>query len=214
MTSRPSSAPSALRLMRSASRSSCLSSMARTSTRYDDTLVGPGSKYDILTRVTTQLIADGSAKLASVPSGGAAAAGGAAAGGAAAGGAAAEEKKEEEKKEEGALFFLPTNTCDGRSLTYHHREGGVRRGYGLRPVRLSAPPRSPKSQALWYGQFRRSLSNARRVGGAVPRMLAGVFGGRVGSLREPGAQSCCWPAVLDSLEQLSEGFFGHGRLAL
>ncbi|KAL2122416.1 hypothetical protein VTJ04DRAFT_2871 [Mycothermus thermophilus] len=47
-----------------------------------------------------QLIADGSAKLASVPSGGAAAAGGAAAGGAAAGGAAAEEKKEEEKEEE------------------------------------------------------------------------------------------------------------------
>ncbi|KAL2269762.1 hypothetical protein VTJ83DRAFT_1946 [Remersonia thermophila] len=45
-----------------------------------------------------QLIADGSAKLASVPSGGAAA--GAAAGGAAAGGAAAEAPKEEEKKEE------------------------------------------------------------------------------------------------------------------
>ncbi|KAI0352306.1 ribosomal protein 60S [Trametes cingulata] len=45
------------------------------------------------------LIAEGSAKLASVPSGGAvAAAGGAAAGGAPA--AAAEEKKEEEKKEE------------------------------------------------------------------------------------------------------------------
>ncbi|GAA5904366.1 60S acidic ribosomal protein P2 [Sporobolomyces salmoneus] len=41
-----------------------------------------------------ELIAEGSSKLASVPSGGAAA-GGAAAGGAAAGGAAAEEKKEE-----------------------------------------------------------------------------------------------------------------------
>ncbi|KAI0629292.1 60s acidic ribosomal protein-domain-containing protein [Trametes polyzona] len=44
------------------------------------------------------LIAEGSAKLASVPSGGAVAASGAAAGGAPA--AAAEEKKEEEKKEE------------------------------------------------------------------------------------------------------------------
>lgn len=49
-----------------------------------------------------ELIAEGSAKLASVPSGGAAAAGGAAAGGAAAaagGDAAAEEKKEEEAEE-------------------------------------------------------------------------------------------------------------------
>ncbi|WAO92778.1 60S acidic ribosomal protein P2 [Fusarium falciforme] len=44
-----------------------------------------------------ELIAEGSEKLASVPSGGA---GGAAAGGAAAGGAAAEEAKEEEKEEE------------------------------------------------------------------------------------------------------------------
>ncbi|CAO1616720.1 unnamed protein product [Parajaminaea phylloscopi] len=46
-----------------------------------------------------QLIAEGSEKLASVPSGGAAAAPAAAAGGAAAGGAAAEEKKEEKKEE-------------------------------------------------------------------------------------------------------------------
>ncbi|RSL71169.1 60S acidic ribosomal protein P2 [Fusarium duplospermum] len=44
-----------------------------------------------------ELIAEGSEKLASVPSGGA---GGAAAAGAAAGGAAAEEAKEEEKEEE------------------------------------------------------------------------------------------------------------------
>ncbi|RSL38523.1 60S acidic ribosomal protein P2 [Fusarium sp. AF-6] len=44
-----------------------------------------------------ELIAEGSEKLASVPSGGA---GGAGAGGAAAGGAAAEEAKEEEKEEE------------------------------------------------------------------------------------------------------------------
>ena len=52
----------------------------------------------------TQLIAEGTSKLASVPSGGggggaAAAAGGAAAGGAAADAPAAEEKKEEEKEE-------------------------------------------------------------------------------------------------------------------
>lgn len=49
-----------------------------------------------------ELIAEGSQKLASVPSGGGAAAGGAAAGGAAAGGAAApaEEEKKEEKEEE------------------------------------------------------------------------------------------------------------------
>ncbi|KIL69467.1 hypothetical protein M378DRAFT_157740, partial [Amanita muscaria Koide BX008] len=46
-----------------------------------------------------ELIAEGSSKLASVPSGGAAAAA-PAAGGAPAAGAAAEEKKEEEKKEE------------------------------------------------------------------------------------------------------------------
>jgi len=48
-----------------------------------------------------ELIAEGSAKLASVPSGGAAAAGGAAAGGAAAaaGGEAAAEEKEEEAEE-------------------------------------------------------------------------------------------------------------------
>lgn len=44
------------------------------------------------------MIAEGSSKLASVPSGGAAS-GGAASGGAAAGGAAAEEAKEEEKVE-------------------------------------------------------------------------------------------------------------------
>ncbi|KAI1403025.1 60s acidic ribosomal protein-domain-containing protein [Hypoxylon fuscum] len=61
-----------------------------------------------------ELIAEGSGKLASVPSGGAG--GGAAGGGAAAGGAAAEEEKAEEKEE----------------------EGRVRRGHGLRSVRLSS----------------------------------------------------------------------------
>ncbi|KAI1505351.1 60s acidic ribosomal protein-domain-containing protein [Biscogniauxia marginata] len=59
-----------------------------------------------------ELISEGSSKLASVPSGGGG--GAAAAGGAAAGGAAAAEEKAEEKE-----------------------EGGVRRGHGLRFVRLS-----------------------------------------------------------------------------
>lgn len=57
---------------------------------------------NLLTRSLLQLIAEGSSKLASVPSGGAAPA----AGGAAAGGAAAEAPKEEEKKEEGS-YLLP-----------------------------------------------------------------------------------------------------------
>jgi large subunit ribosomal protein LP2 len=47
-----------------------------------------------------QLIAEGSQKLASVPSGGGGGAAAGGAGGAAAGGAAAEETKEEEKEEE------------------------------------------------------------------------------------------------------------------
>lgn len=80
------------------------------------------------------MIAEGSGKLASVPSGGAG--GGAAGGGAAAGGAAAEEEKAEEK-EEGMiqtyclLLWLDMLTCD-------FREGRVRRGHGLRSVRLSS----------------------------------------------------------------------------
>ncbi|KAF7732898.1 60S acidic ribosomal protein P2 [Apophysomyces ossiformis] len=50
-------------------------------------------------KTIAQVIAEGSEKLASVPTGGAVAAAGAAAGGAAAEEAAAEEKKEEEKEE-------------------------------------------------------------------------------------------------------------------
>ncbi|KAG0173997.1 60S acidic ribosomal protein P2 [Apophysomyces sp. BC1034] len=50
-------------------------------------------------KTVAQAIAEGSEKLASVPTGGAAVAAGAAAGGAAAEEAAAEEKKEEEKEE-------------------------------------------------------------------------------------------------------------------
>lgn len=76
----------------SAWRSSSASLRARTSTRYEST--------QIYLRIGTdfaKLIAAGSEKLASVPSGG----GGGAAAGAAAGGAApAEEAKAEEKEEE------------------------------------------------------------------------------------------------------------------
>lgn len=79
------------------------------------------------------MIAEGSSKLASVPSGGA---GGAApaAGGAAAGGAV--EEKEEEKKEEGMFrkTYLRLKTI-ADSLC---REGRVRRGYGIRSLRLSS----------------------------------------------------------------------------
>lgn len=86
------------------------------------------------TNIILQLIAEGSSKLASVPSGGA---GGAAAGGAAAasGGAAAAEEKAEEK-EEGM-----NHTCHRPHrfgiLTCDSREGRVRRGHGLRSLRLS-----------------------------------------------------------------------------
>lgn len=73
-----------------------------------------------------QLIAEGSSKLASVPSGGAGAA--PAAGGAAASGGAAEAAPEEEKVEGMSIhaeaLFQPANT--------QYREGGVRRGYGFR----------------------------------------------------------------------------------
>jgi ribosomal protein L12E/L44/L45/RPP1/RPP2 len=74
--------------------------------------------------------------LLNVGSGGGAAApasGGAAA--PAAGGAAAEETKEEEKKEEGELAL---HRRSGKTVTdTFNREGGVRRRYGLRSLRLS-----------------------------------------------------------------------------
>ncbi|KAI0521360.1 60s acidic ribosomal protein-domain-containing protein [Xylaria bambusicola] len=81
-----------------------------------------------------ELIAEGSSKLASVPSGGA---GGApAAGGAAAGGAAAAEEKAEEK-EEGTLMLSPRCVVGPRYANNHNREGGVRRRHGIRSFRLS-----------------------------------------------------------------------------
>ncbi|KAI1456864.1 60s acidic ribosomal protein-domain-containing protein [Annulohypoxylon moriforme] len=80
-----------------------------------------------------ELIAEGSSKLASVPSGGAG--GGAAAGGAAAGGAAAAEEKAEEKEE--GMIRSPHFPFWLGILTYIYREGRVRRGHGLRSLRLS-----------------------------------------------------------------------------
>jgi hypothetical protein len=81
-----------------------------------------------------QLIAEGSTKLASVPTGGSGGGAAPAAGGAAAGGAAAEEK-EEEKKEEGMLYKW--ESIHGIVADLLYREGRVRRGYGFRSLRLN-----------------------------------------------------------------------------
>jgi large subunit ribosomal protein LP2 len=80
------------------------------------------------------LIAEGSSKLASVPSGGAG--GAAASGGAATGGAAAAEEKVEEKEE--GMLALRTILIY-RHANSHGREGGIRRRHGIRSFRLSAP---------------------------------------------------------------------------
>lgn len=100
------------------------------------------------------MIAEGSSKLASVPSGGAAAP--AAGGAAAAAGGAAEEKKEE--KVEGKDTF---NRLRRRIqlLTVGYREGGVRRGYGLRSLRLSVSYHCP---VTWHGIFRKTLTDRTR----------------------------------------------------
>ncbi len=99
------------------------------------------------------MIAEGSTKLASVPSGGA---GGAApaAGGAAAGGAAAAEEKEEEKKEEGMLYLW--SPCLEMVADSCYREGGVRRGYGLRSFRLNG-----QSMCIWKRRSRYFNMNGR-----------------------------------------------------
>ncbi len=92
-----------------------------------------------------QLIAEGSSKLASVPSGGAGGAGPSAGGAAASGGAAAEEKVEE--KEEGTLQSEQTV---GVVTNEFHREGGVRRGYGFRSLRLSNQNSSSRKPCSRY----------------------------------------------------------------
>lgn len=78
------------------------------------------------------MIAEGSSKLASVPSGGSGGGAAAASGGAAAGGAAAAEEKAEEK-EEGMLYSFQENAGH---LLILYRKGRVRRGYGIRSLRL------------------------------------------------------------------------------
>lgn len=89
--------------MTSAWRSSSASSRARTSTRYDESRGLCAATILWTLTYATQLISEGSAKLASVPSGGsgggAAASGGAAAAGGSGDAAPAEEAKEEEKEE-------------------------------------------------------------------------------------------------------------------
>jgi hypothetical protein len=79
------------------------------------------------------LIAEGSSKLASVPSGGAGG-GAAATGGAATSGAGgAAEAAEEEKKEEGIQPLCLVGRLNANILL---RERRVRRGYGFRSLRL------------------------------------------------------------------------------
>lgn len=68
--------------------------------------------------------------------GGAAPAASAAAGGAAAGGDAAPEAAKEEEKEEGRHNDLTSLSPIGVTDTLN-REGGIRRGYGFRSLRLS-----------------------------------------------------------------------------
>jgi large subunit ribosomal protein LP1 len=95
--------------------------------------------------------------LTNVGSGGGAAAA-PAAGGAAAGGEAAGAEEKKEEKEEGMSFFLFESV--GRNdllltmFSHCYREGGVRRGHGLRSFRLSGfsspfSPLSPLSDLLF-----------------------------------------------------------------
>lgn len=90
------------------------------------------------TDATFKLISEGSAKLASVPSGGG---GGAApaAGGAAAGGAAPAEEKAAEK-EEGTFYRTIYHYNMANNL---YREGRVRRGHGFRSFRLNSQNHVP-----------------------------------------------------------------------
>ena len=77
------------------------------------------------------MIAEGSSKLASVPSGGAG--GAAAAGGAAGAGGAAPEEKPEEIEEGMFTMWLEIRRAHANAV---YREGRVRRGYGFRSFRL------------------------------------------------------------------------------
>jgi hypothetical protein len=117
-----------------------------------------------------QLIAEGSSKLASVPSGGAGAA--PAAGGAGAGGAAAEAPKEE-AKEEGMHSSIPQQRAT--VILTRHREGGVRRRHGLRSLRLSVPFPNQKSTTR-CGIFRGGSQGAfGQIGGVFYVSIASAW---------------------------------------
>jgi large subunit ribosomal protein LP2 len=92
-------------------------------------LKGHPSKATLLTNF--QLISEGGAKLASVPSGGGGG-GGAATGGAAAGGAAPAEEKAEEK-EEGKITRSQRNSMENYLLTHatEKEESDEDMGFGL-----------------------------------------------------------------------------------
>ncbi|KAI0197616.1 60s acidic ribosomal protein-domain-containing protein [Astrocystis sublimbata] len=111
-----------------------------------------------------ELIAEGSSKLASVPSGGA---GGApAAGGAAAGGAAAAEEKAEEK-EEGTLVPSTLTWRDHLCANTRNREGGVRRRHGIRSLRLSVSFQllRKRSQTILGNRYKNGLRWSCMVSG-------------------------------------------------
>lgn len=89
-----------------------------------------------------QLIAEGSSKLASVPSGGGGAA--VAAGGAAAGGAAAEAPKEEEKKEEGKHPCLEYDAVLAGLTFAQRRRSPTRTWASVSSTKRRLVPKSPK----------------------------------------------------------------------
>ena len=121
---------------------------------------------DRLDANTGQLIAEGSSKLASVPSGGAGGSAPAAGGAAASGGAA--EAAPEEEKEEG--MSIPTQLGCSFSNT-HCREGGVRRGHGFRSFRLS------NSSWEWNGRSGHVKCWAGQLEGVVRACESNAFHG-------------------------------------
>ena len=58
------------------------------------------------------------------------------AGGAGAGGAEAVEEKKEEEKEEGKIYAVFSERFSNRSTDAFYSKGRIRRGYGLRSLRL------------------------------------------------------------------------------
>ena len=77
------------------------------------------------------MIAEGSSKLSSVPSGGAAVSAGGAGGAAAGGAAAAEEKAEEKKEEEKVRVTLHNSILDANCVCVFQEESDDDMGFGL-----------------------------------------------------------------------------------